>query len=36
SRSRSKSGSPSYGKRNGATGGSAVRRGSRSRSPADN
>ena len=36
SRSRSKSGSPNYGKRNGASSGSAARRGSRSGSPADN
>lgn len=36
SRSRSKSASPSYGKRNGARAGSAARRVSRSRSPGDN
>ncbi|CAF0836818.1 unnamed protein product [Rotaria sordida] len=35
-RSRSKSASPNYGKRNGVATGSTVRRGSRSRSPADN
>ncbi|CAF2968372.1 unnamed protein product [Rotaria sp. Silwood2] len=36
SRSHSKSTSPNFGKRNGVASGSAVRRGSRSRSPADN
>lgn len=36
SRSRSKSASPGYGKRNGVRAGSTGRRGSRSRSPGDN